>query len=98
MAHEIDEVIARMRLLEVDHDPDGWPAVQMRDISELLSEIESWREQESQRTDDAVQFAAERDEAIAENRRLRAALNEIRESTYLRHATSVAAAALGHEV
>ena len=91
MAHEIDDVIMRMRLLQVDHEPEGWPAVRMRDISAMLREIESWEEQASQRTDDAVKFATE-------NRRLRAALDEIRHSTYLRHATSVAAAALGHEV
>lgn len=33
-------LLARMRLLEVDHEPDGWPAVRMRDISALCDEIE----------------------------------------------------------
>jgi len=37
------------------------------------------------------------DAAADEIERLRAALNEIRTSTYLRHATAVAAAALGYE-
>ena len=29
------KLLKRMRLLEVDHAPDGWPAVQMRDITAL---------------------------------------------------------------
>lgn len=94
---DIDETIQRMRLLEADHEPDGWPAVQMRDIVALLDDIEGWQRQVSDRVDDALQFAAERDEAKAENARLRAALEEIRHSTYLRHATAVAAKSLGHE-
>lgn len=94
---DIDETIQRMRLLEADHEPDGWPAVQMRDIVALLDDIEGWQRQASDRADDALQFAAERDEAKAENARLRAALEEIRHSTYLRNATAVAALVLGHE-
>ena len=35
----------RLRLLEQDHEPDGWPAVQMRDITELLDELESCRDE-----------------------------------------------------
>ena len=94
---DIDETIQRMRLLEIDHAPDGWPAVRMRDITALLDDIEGWQRQSSDRTDDALQFATERDEAQADNKKLRAALEEIRHSTYLRHATAVAAIALGHE-
>jgi hypothetical protein len=94
---DIDDTIQRMRLLEVDHGPDSWPAVQMRDIVALLNDSEGWQRQASDRTDDALQFVAERDEAKAENAKLRAALEEIRHSTYLRHATAVAAKALGHE-
>ena len=30
----------KMRLLEADHSPDGWPAVQMRDVTALVDEIE----------------------------------------------------------
>lgn len=33
-------LVERMRGLEVDHTPDGWPAVRMREISELCDEIE----------------------------------------------------------
>lgn len=35
-----NDLIERMRLLEVDHEPDGWPAVQMRDISALCDELD----------------------------------------------------------
>jgi hypothetical protein len=34
------DLIDRMRILEIDHEPDGWPAVQMRDISAMLDEVE----------------------------------------------------------
>jgi hypothetical protein len=36
----VEELLNRMRLLEVDHEPDGWPAVRMRDITALVDEIE----------------------------------------------------------
>lgn len=36
----MEELLMRMRLLEVDHEPDGWPAVEMRDITALLDEID----------------------------------------------------------
>ena len=35
---------ARLRLLEADHEPDGWPAVRMRDVSALLDELAAERE------------------------------------------------------
>ena len=39
--HEtIDQLLARMRLLEKDHSPEGWPAVQMKDVTALCDEIE----------------------------------------------------------
>lgn len=34
------ELVQRMRSLEADHEPDGWPAVRMRDISALCDAIE----------------------------------------------------------
>lgn len=94
---DIDDTIRRMQLLAIDHEPDGWPAVQMRDITALLDDIDGWQRQASDRTDDAVQFAAERDAALAIAAKLRKSLEEIRHSTYLRHATGVAAMALGYE-
>lgn len=35
------DLLERMKLLEVDHTPDGWPAVQMKDISAMVVMIES---------------------------------------------------------
>lgn len=36
----MEELLKRMRLLEVDHEPDGWPSVRMRDITALLDEVD----------------------------------------------------------
>lgn len=33
----------RLRLLEADHAPDNWPAVQMRDITAVLDELDAMR-------------------------------------------------------
>ncbi|MCD1628294.1 hypothetical protein [Marinobacter shengliensis] len=41
----MDDLIERMRTLEQDHEPDGWPAVQMRDISALCDALEAARAQ-----------------------------------------------------
>lgn len=35
------ELIERLRVLEIDHEPNGWPAIQMRDISAMCYAIES---------------------------------------------------------
>lgn len=37
----IHETIAKLRLLEVDHEPDSWPAVRMREITQVLDWLES---------------------------------------------------------
>lgn len=37
----IDDTIAKLRLLESDHGPDGWPPVQMREITQVLDWLES---------------------------------------------------------
>jgi len=39
-----DEARERLRLLEDDHEPDGWPAVRMGDVSavlDMLAAVES---------------------------------------------------------
>ena len=36
---DIRDVLKRARLLEADHDEDGWPAIQMRDVTILRCEI-----------------------------------------------------------
>ena len=35
------ELIERMRGFEIDHSPDGWPAIRMREISAMCDAIES---------------------------------------------------------
>ena len=35
------ELIERLRSFEIDHDPKGWPAIQMRDISAMCDAIKS---------------------------------------------------------
>ena len=35
------ELIERLRGFEVDHSPDGWPAIRMREISAMCDAIES---------------------------------------------------------
>jgi hypothetical protein len=34
------KLVEELRLLEVDHEPSGWPAVQMRQISALCDEVD----------------------------------------------------------
>tara|TARA_A100001015_G_C14705217_1_gene599878 strand:+ start:91 stop:366 length:276 start_codon:yes stop_codon:yes gene_type:complete len=36
----IDSLVMRCRTLEADHDPDGWPAIQMRDVSQLCDALD----------------------------------------------------------
>lgn len=38
------ELIERLRVLEQDHEPDGWPAVRMRDITALLDALDADQE------------------------------------------------------
>lgn len=38
---DYQELIERMRGFEIDHEPNGWPAIQMRDISAMCDAIES---------------------------------------------------------
>lgn len=39
----MNNLLQRLRALEADHDPEGWPAVQMQDITALLDACESLR-------------------------------------------------------
>jgi hypothetical protein len=36
----MSEFIERVRMLEIDHEPNGWPAIQMRKLSAAANEIE----------------------------------------------------------
>jgi hypothetical protein len=40
-----NDLVARMRGFEVDHEPDGWPGIRMREVSALCDEVEALREQ-----------------------------------------------------
>lgn len=33
--------LKRIKLLQIDHQPQGWPAIQMKDITRLLNIIEN---------------------------------------------------------
>ncbi len=35
-----ENIIKRLRLLEMDHDPEGWPCVTMKELTLLLDIIE----------------------------------------------------------
>ena len=34
------EIIAKVRLMETDHTPDGYPAIRMREVSALADALE----------------------------------------------------------
>lgn len=34
------KLVEQMRVFESDHEPDGWPAIQMKQVSALCDEIE----------------------------------------------------------
>ena len=37
------DIVAEMRGFEIDHEPEGWPAVRMRQVSALCDEVERLR-------------------------------------------------------
>jgi len=37
------DIVEEMRGFEIDHEPDGWPPVRMRQVSSLCDEIERLR-------------------------------------------------------
>lgn len=39
----LDALVGALHLLEFDHEPDGWPAVQMKSITALLDERKAFR-------------------------------------------------------
>jgi hypothetical protein len=43
MKTDIEEILTYCRGLPIDHEPDGWPAIQMRDIMALVDEIDRLR-------------------------------------------------------
>lgn len=37
----MSDIVKRMRGFESDHTPDGWPAIRMREVSELCDRVEA---------------------------------------------------------
>ena len=82
----MNDVIDNLLLLEVDHDPDGWPAVQMREISEVC---ERAKKAEAERAELQQQLLAEHQECVdalskideleAERDELEARVNDLEE-------------------
>ena len=60
------ELIERMRGFEIDHEPNGWPAIQMRDISAMCDVIESLLNALDVAEGEVKLTVAERDAALAE--------------------------------
>ena len=53
------DIVEEMRGFEIDHEPDGWPAVRMRQISALCDEIDRLRKDEKR-----LNWLADRDNHI----------------------------------
>lgn len=62
MSEPIESLIDRLRLLEMDHEPNGWPAVRMRDITALMDEVKKVR---AANQDCVAHYEAARDESAA---------------------------------
>lgn len=52
-------LIARLRLLPIDHQPDGWPAVRTREITALLDHIDAIKADTTR-----IDWLADKDNAI----------------------------------
>jgi hypothetical protein len=40
VGHSVQLIVGRVRELEIDHEPEGWPAVKMKMLSRMADEIE----------------------------------------------------------
>lgn len=47
-ASETSELLERMRGFEVDHKPEGWPAIRMREVSALCDALEAAQKREKE--------------------------------------------------
>jgi hypothetical protein len=45
MKTDIEEILTYCRGLPIDHEPDGWPAIQMRDLTALVDEVDRLRKE-----------------------------------------------------
>jgi hypothetical protein len=74
----MSEASERLRLLESDHSPDGWPAVQMRDITAVLDELDAMHAAQ-----DAMHEGQKRLTAIyVERGRMIAAMRQLMDATH----------------
>ena len=87
------ELLERMRGFEIDHEPDGWPGIQMREVSALCDEIERLQsESEMRRTGDTcarqcegTAYRIRARQLEAENAQLKSLLHRYRTETPLGH-------------
>jgi hypothetical protein len=71
------DLLGRMRGLEADHGPEGWPAVKMKDISALCDELEKARRTAQYWKDEHLAGNAENEALRQENARLRAKVKKL---------------------
>ena len=71
-----EDLIARVRSFEIDHAPDGWPAIRMRDISALADALEE-AERKLAIAREALHFAVTMPRSFEANRRAAQALEQI---------------------
>ena len=73
------DIVEDLRGFEADHEPDGWPAVRMRQISALCDEVERLRDEVS-----SLEASPISEEALdilrGENKRLRSDFAVLRDS------------------
>lgn len=43
MNNNLDEILSKAKILEIEHEHEGWPAIQMQDITAMREEIEKMR-------------------------------------------------------
>ena len=39
MSESVKDLVDRLSVYEIDHEPDGWPAIRMRDVSALCDAV-----------------------------------------------------------
>jgi hypothetical protein len=69
------DLVQQMRVFEVDHTPDGWPAIRMREVSALCDEIEALKLAEEGAKEAFGHVVQQKQDAEAECKRLRELLD-----------------------
>lgn len=60
------DIVEEMRGFEIDHEPEGWPAIRMRQISALCDEIDRLRAAIQAVLPDDPENYDERDQLLAD--------------------------------